>query len=191
MPFQAHRPICERILGSEDETVNEEVEKSARTFGTSSHSITLITANYERLARMKVASPPEFSPLHSSIDLVEVQFSGTLAYTEADHLYMDIGEDGVRHFGEPSPEIDQAWRDLPGKRDALPRGSKYQDYPGRVGYVRAEDILVTLAKTASRPDLFHTLHCINEVRKIPDGEYLRISPLWPLTVTPNTSIQRA
>jgi hypothetical protein len=53
-------------------------------------------------------------PLHSAIDIVEVQFSGTLAYTETGHLYIDIGEDGVRYFGNPSPEVDQAWRNLIG-----------------------------------------------------------------------------
>jgi hypothetical protein len=53
-------------------------------------------------------------PTRSTIEVIEVGFTGNLEYTESGHLYIDLGEDGVRYFGEPSPEVDQAWDDLIG-----------------------------------------------------------------------------
>jgi len=58
-------------------------------------------------------------PSISTINLVEVEFSGTLAYTETGHLYIDLGRDGVRYFGEPGPEVDQAWQALIGGKYTL------------------------------------------------------------------------
>lgn len=46
----------------------------------------------------------------------EVRFSGSLKYTDEGRLYIDYGTDEPRYFGEPSPEIDQAWQDLIGRK---------------------------------------------------------------------------
>jgi hypothetical protein len=53
-------------------------------------------------------------PSRSAIDIVKLQFGGTLSYTETGHLYIDLGEDGIKYFGLPSPEVDKAWDDLIG-----------------------------------------------------------------------------
>ncbi|RFU33834.1 hypothetical protein B7463_g2513, partial [Scytalidium lignicola] len=197
MPFQALRPIYERILGSEEEITNEDSgKKEANIWHNVYHSkaihwicsiclLLLLVAQslyytyytgLRRVGTYESGFATEFGPLHSAIDLVEVQFTGTLAYTESGHLYIDIGEDGVKYFGKPSPEIDHAWHNLLGttwnfyiseeEAEALPRSSKkYQEYHlGRIG-----------------PDVFHTLHCLNEVRKVLDSEYYFNTTLKGLT----------
>jgi hypothetical protein len=67
--------------------------------------------------------------LHPAVNLIDVPFSGTLRY-KGEHLYIDLGSNGVRYFGQPSPAIDQAWAELIGG-DA----DRSADFPGDIiGY---------------------------------------------------------
>lgn len=49
--------------------------------------------------------------LHPIVKVVPTQFTGTLKY-KGKHLYIDLGPDGVQYFGQPSPQIDEAWDKL-------------------------------------------------------------------------------
>jgi hypothetical protein len=59
-------------------------------------------------------------PLKSLIEVKKVVFGGTLRYTDSGHLYMDKGPENVEYFGPPSPEIDQAWKNLIQSKNPLP-----------------------------------------------------------------------
>lgn len=41
-----------------------------------------------------------------------VKFTGTLRYKDGEHLYIDLGPNGVQYFGSPSNLIDDAWQEL-------------------------------------------------------------------------------
>ncbi|PVI06569.1 hypothetical protein DM02DRAFT_667451 [Periconia macrospinosa] len=96
----------------------------------------------------------EIDVLHPVVEVVPTKFTGTLKY-KGDHLYIDLGPDGVQYFGKPSPQIDEAWA-------TLLNGIGNEDpFPG--------DII--------GPDVLHTLHCLNAVRKLLDSTYYYKRPL--------------
>jgi len=113
----------------------------------------------------------DFGPISSAIDLIEVEFSGNLEYTETGHLYINLGADGVRYFGDPAPEVDQAWASFLGEHSTFPMSQE------------DAEALRTSSKPAPEmpawvgPDVLHTLHCVNEVRKVLDSEYYYNSTL--------------
>ncbi|KAH7382655.1 hypothetical protein DE146DRAFT_760490 [Phaeosphaeria sp. MPI-PUGE-AT-0046c] len=88
----------------------------------------------------------EIASLLPAIQLVKTLFSGTLRY-KGEHLYIDLGTGGIRYFGEPSDEVDDAWTDLIGNDEG------------------------TFAGDVIAPDVLHSLHCVNEVRKVLDSQY--------------------
>ncbi|RDW82939.1 hypothetical protein BP5796_04430 [Coleophoma crateriformis] len=62
----------------------------------------------------------------TEFSLTEVQFTGTLRYNQEGHLYIDLGPNGVRYFGEPSPEVDEAWNSLLGGQSSSRVGWKHR-----------------------------------------------------------------
>lgn len=50
--------------------------------------------------------------LREIVDVIPTQFTGTLRYKNGEHLYIDLGTNGVQYFGGPSEDIDHAWNDL-------------------------------------------------------------------------------
>ncbi|CAI6335836.1 unnamed protein product [Periconia digitata] len=96
----------------------------------------------------------EIGKLHPIVKLAPTKFTGTLKY-KGEHLYIDLGPNGTQYFGKPSPEIDAAW-------DTLVEGIGNEDvWPG--------DII--------SPDVLHTLHCLNAVRKLLDSPYYYKKPM--------------
>lgn len=65
-------------------------------------------------AVLDIPSNASTESLRPAIDLVRIPFTGTLRYKNGDHLYLDLGPKGIRYFGVPSSEVDNAWEELIG-----------------------------------------------------------------------------
>ncbi|EXJ76121.1 uncharacterized protein A1O5_00629 [Cladophialophora psammophila CBS 110553] len=116
----------------------------------------------------------KIEPAKSTIATKRTKFSGTMKYTDGGHLYMDMSPENVRYFGEPSPEVDQAWAELIGPAMQFSMSREEADALAVKSYEHPKDgFLVT-------PDVLHTLHCVNHVRKIIDSEYYFKVPLHGL-----------
>ncbi|KAF1948915.1 hypothetical protein CC80DRAFT_359696, partial [Byssothecium circinans] len=89
----------------------------------------------------------EIAALSPVVSLVPTKFSGTLKY-KGEHLYIDLGND-AQYFGAPSPAIDKNWEKL---------------LTGMENEALWPDDIVS-------PDVLHTLHCLNAVRKLLDSPY--------------------
>ncbi|KIX93903.1 uncharacterized protein Z520_10240 [Fonsecaea multimorphosa CBS 102226] len=121
---------------------------------------------------MKLALKRTCKPTDSafgSIELKQVRFTGGLLVTENGTLYRPVDPNEPQYVGEPSPDIDRNWADLL--------------YAPEVG-LYGEDAAQLVGKTYQMPesgayrsalDVFHTLHCVNEVRKELDNWYYDFS----------------
>ncbi|KAH8760345.1 hypothetical protein F5883DRAFT_425813, partial [Diaporthe sp. PMI_573] len=94
-------------------------------------------------------------------------FTGAPAIRSNGTVYVPH-QDAAQYVGVPSPEIDHAWEQLVGGRYFLITedeakatwGAEYKDYwsQARGGYVLGLDV-------------FHTLHCLNQIRQKLHPEY--------------------
>ncbi|KIW98977.1 uncharacterized protein Z519_00640 [Cladophialophora bantiana CBS 173.52] len=96
----------------------------------------------------------KIEPAKSTIATKKTKFSGTMKYTDGGHLYMDMSPENVRYFGEPSPEVDQAWAELIGPAMQFSMSREEAEALAVKSYEHPKDgFLVT-------PDVLHTLHCV-------------------------------
>ncbi|KAH8821798.1 hypothetical protein F5884DRAFT_769085 [Xylogone sp. PMI_703] len=101
------------------------------------------------------------------IELEKVVFTNEIELSADGHLVRVPG-DGPQYVGDPSPEIDEAWAnmleglnmDLSGEEANDIRGETYQ-WPG-------SDVFY------SGVDVFHSLHCLNEIRKALHPDYYAV-----------------
>ncbi|RFU34902.1 hypothetical protein B7463_g1498, partial [Scytalidium lignicola] len=66
----------------------------------------------QRSSTYETGFASDFRPATPTIDIVEVAFTGNLAYTDTGHLYIDLGKDGVRSLSQSHSTS-----------DSMPRGS--------------------------------------------------------------------
>ncbi|KAJ6613676.1 hypothetical protein B0H10DRAFT_1804987 [Mycena sp. CBHHK59/15] len=113
----------------------------------------------------------ELVPAKPHIRMHTIQYRGTPQFGADGEEYVDYLPGEVRYVGPPSDEIDEAWNELTKKRffvlsaeEARAQwGEGYTRYwnEGWGGYA-ASDIY---AHTADGLDMFHTLHCLDHIRK--------------------------
>ncbi|KAK2595877.1 hypothetical protein N8I77_013669 [Diaporthe amygdali] len=111
--------------------------------------------------------PTDFVSIRGHIETERRTFTGAPAIRRNGTVYVPH-QDSVRYVGAPSPEIDHAWEQLVGGRYFLITeeeakatwGTDYRDYwsEARGGYVLGLDV-------------FHTLHCLNQIRQKLNPEY--------------------
>lgn len=84
-------------------------------------------STYEKGFHTDIGKPPKSFPIqticswHSCfivvdelrpiLKVVPTKFTGTLKY-KGEHLYIDLGPNGLQYFGRPHPGIDKNWADL-------------------------------------------------------------------------------
>ncbi|KAL8846395.1 MAG: hypothetical protein Q9221_008508 [Calogaya cf. arnoldii] len=113
-------------------------------------------------------------PAKSQISTTKVKYRGTPIFGDDGEEFVRYEPGEKRYVGEPSDEIDEAWNELTVRRFFLPSeaeakaqfGPDYTRYwnEGWRGY------------TASL-DMFHTLHCLDHIRKSLYPEYYHQSSL--------------
>ncbi|KAI0132878.1 hypothetical protein BJ170DRAFT_592818 [Xylariales sp. AK1849] len=99
------------------------------------------------------------------IEIVQIWFTGGLGY-RGDGAILIADPDPIRYFGDPRkyPEIDENWQSLTG---------------GRYFRVTADEAHEAFGETYQEywndeeggTDMFHTLHCVNDLRKAFDPEF--------------------
>ncbi|KAL9624357.1 MAG: hypothetical protein Q9160_001319 [Pyrenula sp. 1 TL-2023] len=104
----------------------------------------------------------ELIPAKPHIQLHKVRYRGTPIFDENGDEYVQYLPGETKYVGEPSDEIDEAWNQLTKRRFFLLSeeeariqfGPKYKRYwnEGWGGY-------------AASLDMFHTLHCLDHIRK--------------------------
>ncbi|MCJ1355240.1 MAG: hypothetical protein MMC33_005231 [Icmadophila ericetorum] len=109
----------------------------------------------------------DFPAAREAIETIQVKFTGNAAYHDDGTMYVP-NPDPVKYVGEPSWEIDMAWHNLSGDRDFLITEAEAKelwpnDYPVHWHHEKG-GYLVGL-------DMFHTLHCVNNIRRLFYPEY--------------------
>ncbi|KAJ7158987.1 hypothetical protein C8R43DRAFT_994656 [Mycena crocata] len=104
----------------------------------------------------------ELKPAKQHIRIHNVKYRGTPQFAPDGEEYVDYAPGEIRYVGKPSDEIDEAWNQLTRRRFFLLSaeearaewGDGYTKYwnDGWGGY-------------AASLDLFHTLHCLDHIRK--------------------------
>lgn len=111
----------------------------------------------------------DFGPVQDFIEYTPVLFSGNVRYFANGSTYIPPGT--VSYVGDPSPEIDAAWAELVKARDPIISEEEaktlwphnYQDFwhHKKQGYVVGFEV-------------FHSLHCLNSLRKRLSPDYYDI-----------------
>ncbi|KIM96586.1 hypothetical protein OIDMADRAFT_58897 [Oidiodendron maius Zn] len=114
----------------------------------------------------------DFPAARSAIEYHEVMFTGNPIHKEDGTIYVPH-PGAIRYVGTPSPEVDKAWANLTKTRDPMITEAEakelwpdnYHDYwhHQKGGYVVGFD-------------MFHTLHCLNQLRKAFHPEYYPVVP---------------
>ncbi|KAJ5219964.1 hypothetical protein N7468_009168 [Penicillium chermesinum] len=103
---------------------------------------------------------------HPHIVLEERTFSGKLWFDrETKTVYREIDPAEPQYFGPPGPEIDRAWGDL--LRGEFVRLTPEEAAP----YLPDLTVEPASGHYHFEPDMFHSLHCLNAVRKELDKDY--------------------
>jgi len=101
-----------------------------------------------------------------AVDLKKRSFTGGLSVDENNTLYREVDPARPQYAGTPSPEVDEAWDDVMLALEIVLTGDEAESVAG---------------KTAEEPDqpghwrfsldVYHSLHCVNVVRKGLDPLY--------------------
>ncbi|KAI0154554.1 hypothetical protein GGR57DRAFT_466020 [Xylariaceae sp. FL1272] len=98
-------------------------------------------------------------------ELIEYRFTGGIQVDHNGSLYREVNPLEPQYAGEPSPEIDKAWEDLLGATDLkLDMSDLYGAERASVHTADGKGVLITL-------DVYHSLHCLDLVRKAIDFRY--------------------
>jgi len=100
-----------------------------------------------------------------AIETHHVKFSGGLMFMPNGTMYRDLRPGEPLYFGIPSPEIDKAWWNLLYSSALDLEG----DDANTVKNETFEEPLGHMWRTGL--DVFHALHCLNQVRQALDGDY--------------------
>ncbi|KAH0548684.1 hypothetical protein GP486_007772 [Trichoglossum hirsutum] len=100
-----------------------------------------------------------------AVGLQKLRFTGGLTLAENKTLFREVVPGQVQYAGAPNAEIDKAWTDLLRGLEVVLEGDEARTVAG---------------KTMEEPeggkwrlslDVYHSLHCVNEVRKALDMSY--------------------
>ncbi|KAF3022018.1 hypothetical protein E8E14_012277 [Neopestalotiopsis sp. 37M] len=97
-------------------------------------------------------------------ELVEYRFTGGIQVDHEGKLYREINPMEPQYAGEPSPEIDKAWDDLLTVDLNLDLNDLHGAERASVPTADGKGVLISL-------DVYHSLHCIDLVRKAIDFRY--------------------
>ncbi|KAH0541676.1 hypothetical protein FGG08_003839 [Glutinoglossum americanum] len=107
----------------------------------------------------------DLEAIYPAVGLQKVHFTGGLSLTENKTLFRETVPGRVQYAGAPNAEIDEAWTDLLRGLEVVLEGDEAKTVAG---------------KTMEEPeggkwrlslDMYHSLHCVNEVRKALDISY--------------------
>ncbi|KAK4444363.1 hypothetical protein QBC34DRAFT_475069 [Podospora aff. communis PSN243] len=114
----------------------------------------------------------DFPAARAIIEYHDVQFYGNGEFDE-NGTFTVKHKSPIDYVGPPSPEVDQAWADLTGERDFLISEKEARELWGdefRVHWHhRKKGYSVGL-------DVFHTLHCLDNIRRLFYPEYYALDP---------------
>ncbi|KAI1261337.1 hypothetical protein F5Y18DRAFT_401683 [Xylariaceae sp. FL1019] len=101
---------------------------------------------------------------HTS-ELIESRYTGGIQVDQNGKLYREVNPSEPQYAGEPSPEIDKAWDDILGATDLrLDMDELYGAERNSVHTADGKGVLITL-------DVYHSLHCLDLVRRAIDFRY--------------------
>ncbi|KAJ5890475.1 uncharacterized protein N7473_006703 [Penicillium subrubescens] len=106
----------------------------------------------------------DLDALKSQIQLHQVKFTGGLELNETGKLHRIIDPGQPQYVGPPTPEIDAAWDELMLALDL--------DLP----VTESADVTWTMKGQENNKyrvslDLYHSLHCLNAIRRALDSDY--------------------
>ncbi|EWG41480.1 hypothetical protein FVEG_03591 [Fusarium verticillioides 7600] len=177
--------------GSSDSEITEPRSKEHRRWNLSYFmvyilpwTLTVIFAIWTAFLAAKVHAQSHFGTYETNfrtdfslpiqVPLEEVQFRGSPHFYHNGTPWMKDPDEiapwpeNVRYVGEPSHEIDENWQRLIGKRYF----SISEEEARRAwGNKRHEFVDQNMGGYTAGFDMFHTLHCINELRKALRPEY--------------------
>lgn len=109
--------------------------------------------------------PTDLEAMRPAISYETRVFTGALYYDNSTkHFYRSATPAGPEYFGPPSEDIDKAWR-------AVLRGEWTPFTEAEAAPFRPELTPFNGPYPLFEPDVLHSLHCLNEVRKRIDIEY--------------------
>ncbi|CEJ55178.1 hypothetical protein PMG11_01449 [Penicillium brasilianum] len=117
-----------------------------------------------RIATYERGFSTDLDALKSQIQLHQVRFTGGLELNETGKLHRIIDPRQPQYVGPPAPEIDAAWDELMLALDL--------DLPLK----ESEDVRWTMKgeendKYRVSLDMYHSLHCLNAIRRALDSDY--------------------
>ncbi|CEJ83035.1 hypothetical protein VHEMI03067 [[Torrubiella] hemipterigena] len=101
--------------------------------------------------------PTDLDPLKSMLATETVRFQGQLYFADNGTL-LEKGHDGIQYTGDPSDELDNAWKKLL-QVDAVDLIESEADT------VRGKTILKESGHSVVGVSVFHQLHCLNMIRQ--------------------------
>ncbi|KAI1842108.1 hypothetical protein JX266_011641 [Neoarthrinium moseri] len=127
----------------------------------SQEKIRRVEASYEQ------GWPTDFVSIRGRVGIESKTFTGAPAIRSNGTVYVPH-QDGIRYVGAPSPQLDHAWEQLVGGRYFLiteqeAKATWGPDYRGYWSQARGGYVLGL--------DVFHTLHCLNQIRQKLHPEY--------------------
>ncbi|KAF2663827.1 hypothetical protein BT63DRAFT_460949 [Microthyrium microscopicum] len=122
----------------------------------------------------------DFMPATPAIEHEIVYFSGSPAIAENGSLFIP-NPDPVRYIGEPNAEVDKNWDELTwGRYFLITEDEAKSAWGDDVGEFWDEKQGGYVAGI----DMFHTLHCVDQIRK------LLHAPHYNITISTNTALHR-
>ncbi|KAM3073489.1 hypothetical protein ACMFMG_004613 [Clarireedia jacksonii] len=97
-------------------------------------------------------------------ELIEYRFTGGIQIDHEGKLYREVNPLEPQYAGEPVPEIDKAWDDL---LSAVDLGFDMDELHG----AERTSVHTPDGKVLISLDVYHSLHCVNLVRKAIDFRY--------------------
>ncbi|KAJ5509057.1 hypothetical protein N7527_011200 [Penicillium freii] len=105
----------------------------------------------------------------NAIQVSQIKFTGGIKFHDDGSMYRDATAPGPSYVGPPSPQLDAAWDQMIGTRylafTEKQKGSFHveMDHSDKDGLYRAG------------PDVMHSLHCVDKLRRTIDGYLYQVS----------------
>ncbi|KAH8805171.1 hypothetical protein F5884DRAFT_798588 [Xylogone sp. PMI_703] len=120
--------------------------------------------------KLEAGFPTDYKPVLPEVDIEEVLFTGGPAFDENGDMYIP-NPARIKYIGDPNEEIDQAWDELiKGRYFKITEqeakeafGEKYNE----TWYEKAGAYVAGL-------DMFHTLHCLDQLRRVLYPDYYEL-----------------
>ncbi|KFY84219.1 hypothetical protein V498_07859, partial [Pseudogymnoascus sp. VKM F-4517 (FW-2822)] len=116
----------------------------------------------------------DFEPALPAISMHQVRFSGALRADENGTLFPAFNSSEPRYVGPPSPEIDQTWEKLLGRRYLYTTDEEAATVEGPLYKFQHGGKLGTFVGV----DMLHSLHCLNALRQKLDPDYYQHHMDW-------------